>query len=81
MQTDPLLETLDAVLPLEKRENVVFVPTDVPSSVEDILAALSDQAGIKGVSLGRQVGRENSENPENHFTTYKQDVPSHIHVH
>ena len=55
MEADPLLETLDAVLPAEDREQMAFVPAEIPSSVEDILTALQRQPGIEAVTLGRQV--------------------------
>jgi len=54
MEPDPLLQRLDTVLP-EDREQLAFVPTELPSSIEDIMAALMKQPGIEGVSLGRQV--------------------------
>lgn len=53
MEPDPLLQRLDTVLP-EDREQLAFVPTELPSSIEDIMAALMKQPGIEGVSLGRQ---------------------------
>lgn len=54
MEPDPLLERLDTVLP-ESKEQLAFVPTELPSTVEDILGALKRQPGIDGVSIGRQV--------------------------
>lgn len=53
MNPDPLLQRLDTVLP-EDREQLAVVPTELPSSIEDIMGALLKQAGIDGVSLGRQ---------------------------
>ena len=36
-------------------EQLAFVPTELPSSIEEIMDALMKQPGIEGVSLGRQV--------------------------
>ena len=54
MEPDPLLQRLETVLP-EDREQLAFVPTELPSSIEEIMDALMKQDGIEGVSLGRSV--------------------------
>ena len=56
LETDPLLENLDGLLPLTlDMPSVGSVPTTLPSAVEDLCAALMREPGIDDVSVGRQV--------------------------
>ena len=57
MDQDPLKQRLEDVLPLDKADKVLQVPADIPASIEAICTALSNQDGIEGVTLGRQVGQ------------------------
>ena len=70
MEPDPLLQRLETVLP-EDREQLAFVPTELPSSIEEIMDALMKQPGIEGVSLGRSVLPPSSsvmkQKTENHY--------------
>lgn len=55
MEEDPLMETLDDLVPLnEGSADVMAVPASVPEEVEDICQALADVPGISNVTLGRQ---------------------------
>lgn len=55
MEPDPLEERLDTVLKAhDGGEKVAVLPTELPSSIEDILRALKAQPGVEEVSLGRQ---------------------------
>jgi hypothetical protein len=55
-EEDPLMETFDSMLPRDEGE-VGQVPTQIPSSVEAICAALAQQPEVTAVNLGRQVSR------------------------
>ena len=56
LETDPLLENLDELLPLTlDMPSVGSVPTTLPSAVEELCAALTREPGIDDVSVGRQV--------------------------
>lgn len=57
MQSDPLKETLDGVLPLveEGAEALGTVPTSVPQSIEEVASELEKEEGISGITMGRQV--------------------------
>ncbi len=50
------METFDSMLPRDEGE-VGQVPTQIPSSVEAICAALAQQPEVTAVNLGRQVSR------------------------
>ncbi len=54
METDPLLENLDGLLPLDT-SSVTSVPANLPSAIEDLCAALAKEPGVEGVDIGRQV--------------------------
>jgi hypothetical protein len=54
MESDPLLENLDELLPLDAT-SVASVPAVLPSAVEDLCAALEKEPGIVSVGVGRQV--------------------------
>ena len=54
LQTDPLRETLDKVLPKENRELITEVPVSIPQGVKDICNELELEDGIEYVGLGRQ---------------------------
>lgn len=54
METDPLLENLDELLPLDA-SSVASVPAVLPSAVEDLCRALEAEPGIESVNIGRQV--------------------------
>ena len=54
LQTDPLRETLDKVLPKENRELITEVPVSIPQGVKDICNELESEDGIEYVVLGRQ---------------------------
>lgn len=62
-----MLERLDTILG-EEKEQLNFVPTELPPALEDILEALKKQAGIEEISVGRQV-RHSSQSPP---------IPSHL---
>lgn len=54
MEPDPLEERLDTIFDGLDAEKVAVVPTEVPSTIEDVLTALECQEGVQSVSLGRQ---------------------------
>jgi hypothetical protein len=58
MESDPLLENLDGLLPLgvdAGAPSLGSVPAHLPSAVEDLCAALMAEPGIDDVSVRRQV--------------------------
>ena len=60
MQQDPLQENLDSVLPLDavtmgSYDEMEYVPTDMPSGLEDILGGLLAEPGVEAVNVGRRV--------------------------
>lgn len=54
MESDPLLENLDDLLPVTD-SSVPTVPANLPSVVEDICTALMEEEEIEAVDIGRQV--------------------------
>ena len=53
MEADPLMETLESVLPAGEQPEFSEVPCDIPPSIEDICSALKAEKGIEAVNLGR----------------------------
>ena len=56
MDQDPLKQKLEDVLPLDHVDKLMQVPAVIPASIEAVCAALTEQEGVEGVTLGRQVG-------------------------
>lgn len=54
MESDPLLENLDGLLPLDTG-SVTSVPANLPAAIEDLCAALANEPGVESVDIGRQV--------------------------
>ena len=58
LEEDPLKETLDKVLPLEREggfADMGAVPANIPTGVEDVLTELAKEDGVSDVTLGRRV--------------------------
>lgn len=59
LEEDPLKETLDNVLPLNREgstyDDVESVPASIPQGVDEILEALDREEGVTSISLGRCV--------------------------
>ena len=53
MEADPLMETLESVLPAGEQPDFSEVPCDIPPSIEEICNALKATKGIDAVNLGR----------------------------
>ncbi len=53
MEADPLMETLESVMPAGEQPDFSEVPCDIPQSIEDICNALKADQGIEAVNLGR----------------------------
>ena len=53
MEADPLMETLESVLPAGEQPEFSEVPCDIPPTIEDICGILKTTGGIEAVNLGR----------------------------
>ena len=53
MEADPLMETLESVLPAGEQPEFSEVPCDIPPSIEDICNSLKGEKGVEAVNLGR----------------------------
>ncbi|KAK9857978.1 hypothetical protein WJX84_012330 [Apatococcus fuscideae] len=53
MEADPLMETLESVLPAGEQPDFSEVPCDIPPTIEDICSVLKTTGGIEAVNLGR----------------------------